>query len=146
MILVAGGSGLLGRTLIPLLLDRGEQVHIVTRGTRQADHLALPGVETIVGDIRDRAVVDRAVAGARTVISAIHGFGGEGALGARAIDRDANGALIDAATAAGNVLIAESSLRPDSPRVLKLSTSGLPEAVAVLRKSCGHQSIASVRY
>ena len=101
MILVAGGSGLLGRTLIPLLLDRGEQVHIVTRGTRQADHLALPGVETIVGDIRDRAVVDRAVAGARTVISAIHGFGGEGALGARAIDRDANGVLIDAAMAAG---------------------------------------------
>ena len=101
MILVAGGSGLLGRTLIPLLVERGEQVRVVTRGTRQADQLALPGVETIVGDIRDRAVVDRAVAGARTVISAIHGFGGEGALGARAIDRDANGALIDAAVAAG---------------------------------------------
>jgi hypothetical protein len=54
--------------------------------------------------------------------------------------------FLDAATAAGNVLIAESSLRPDTQRVLKLSTSGLPEAVAVLRKSCGHQSIASVRY
>ena len=63
MILVAGGSGLLGRTLIPLLLDRGEQVRVITRGTRQADHLALPGVETIVGDIRDRAVVDRAGGG-----------------------------------------------------------------------------------
>ena len=41
------------------------------------------------------------VAGARTVISAINGFGGEGALGVRAIDRDANVALIDAAVAAG---------------------------------------------
>jgi hypothetical protein len=39
----------------------------------------------------------------------------------------------------------ESSLRPDSPRVLSLSTSGLLEAVDVLRKSCGHQSLAAVR-
>jgi uncharacterized protein YbjT (DUF2867 family) len=101
MILVAGGSGQLGRTLIPLLLERGEQIRVVTRGTRRADHLALPNVETIVGDIRDRDVVDRAVSGASTVISAIHGFGGEGALGARVIDRDANDALIDAAVAAG---------------------------------------------
>jgi uncharacterized protein YbjT (DUF2867 family) len=101
MILVAGGSGLLGRTLIPLLVERGEQVRVVTRGTRPAEQLAVPGVETIVGDIRDRAIVDRAVQGARTVISAIHGFGGEGALGVRAIDRDANAALIDAAVAAG---------------------------------------------
>ena len=101
MILVAGGSGLLGRTLIPLIADRREAVRVVTRGTRPAVQLAVPGVETIVGDIRDRAVVDRAVAGARTVISAIHGFGGEGALGVRAIDRDANAALIDAAVAAG---------------------------------------------
>jgi len=101
MILVAGGSGQLGRTLIPLLLERGEQVRVVTRGTRRADHLGLPNVESIVGDIRDRAVVDRAVSGVGTVISAIHGFGGEGALGARAIDRDANATLIDAAVAAG---------------------------------------------
>jgi len=101
MILVAGGSGLLGRTLVPLLVDRGEHVRVITRGTRSAGHLAAPGVETIVGDIRDRAVVDRGVAGTRTVISAIHGFGGEGALGVRAIDRDANAALIDAALAAG---------------------------------------------
>jgi len=101
MILVAGGSGLLGRTLIPLLVDRGEQVRVVTRGTRPAAQLAVPGVETIIGDIRHRAVVHRAVAGVQTVISAIHGFGGEGALGVRAIDRDANAALIDAAVAAG---------------------------------------------
>ena len=53
--------------------------------------------------------------------------------------------FFDAAAASGSILIAESSLRPDSPRVLKLSTSGLPEAVAMLRKSCAHQSVASVR-
>ena len=39
--------------------------------------------------------------GVRTVISAINGFGGDGALGAKAIDRDGNVNLIDAAEAAG---------------------------------------------
>ena len=102
MILVAGGSGLLGRTLIPLLVERREQVRVVTRGARPAEQLAVPGVETIVGDIHDRAVVDRALAGARIVISAIHGFGGEGALGraGRSIATRTR-ALIDAAVAAG---------------------------------------------
>ena len=41
------------------------------------------------------------MAGVRTVISAINGFGGDGALGVRAIDRDGNVNLIDAAEAAG---------------------------------------------
>ena len=39
--------------------------------------------------------------GVRTVISAINGFGGDGALGVKAIDRDGNVNLIDAAEAAG---------------------------------------------
>jgi hypothetical protein len=53
--------------------------------------------------------------------------------------------FLEAAAAAGSLTITESSLRPDSPRMLTLSTSGLPEAIAVLRKSCGHQSLASAR-
>jgi hypothetical protein len=53
--------------------------------------------------------------------------------------------FLEAAAAAGSLTITESSLRPDSPRTLTLSTSGLPEAIAVLRKSCGHQSLASAR-
>ena len=118
MILVAGGSGTLGRSLITLLAERGEAVRVITRGVRRPDHLALPGVATIVGDLRDRAFVDRAVTGARTVISAINGFGGDGALGVRAIDRDANLALIDAAEAAGVehlVLVSIHSASPDHP-------------------------------
>jgi NADH dehydrogenase len=39
--------------------------------------------------------------GVRTVVSAINGFGGDGALGVKAIDRDGNVNLIDAAEAAG---------------------------------------------
>jgi hypothetical protein len=43
------------------------------------------------------------------------------------------------------MVISESSLRPDSPHVLRLATAGLPEAIAALRKSCTPQSMASVR-
>jgi hypothetical protein len=50
--------------------------------------------------------------------------------------------FLEAAIASGSLTIVESSLRPDSPHTLKLSTSGLPDAIALLQKSCGHQSIA----
>jgi uncharacterized protein YbjT (DUF2867 family) len=118
MILVAGGSGTMGRSLVPLLVDRGESVRVLTRGTRHAPHLAVPGVETFVGDVRDRAVIDRAMVGVGTVISAIQGFGGDGALGIRAIDRDGNANLIDAAAAAGVetfILVSIQQASPDHP-------------------------------
>jgi hypothetical protein len=51
--------------------------------------------------------------------------------------------FLEAAAATGSLTITELSLRPDSPRTITLSTSGLPEAIAVLRKSCGQQSLAS---
>ncbi len=118
MILVAGGTGTLGRSLVPLLVARGEAVRILTRGTRPAEHLAGPGVETIVGDVQDRDVVGRSMVGVQTVVSAIQGFGGEGALGSRAIDRDGNANLIDAAEAAGVehfVLLSIQQASPDHP-------------------------------
>ena len=62
---------------------------------------AVSGVEVVTGDVRDVASVDRAMAGVTTLISAINGFGGPDALGVRAIDRDGNATLIDAAVRAG---------------------------------------------
>src|SRR5262245_2152930 len=53
--------------------------------------------------------------------------------------------FFEAAAAAGSLTIAESSLQPDSPHLLKLSTAGLLEAIGVLQKSCGPQSMAAVR-
>ena len=101
MILVAGGTGTLGRSLLPLLLERGEAVRVLTRGERPDNGLAALGVEVVIGDVRDKAAVARAVSGVSTVVSAIQGFGGPGALGVRAIDRDGNANLIEAARAAG---------------------------------------------
>ena len=48
--------------------------------------------------------------------------------------------FLEAAAATGSLTITELSLRPNSPRTITLSTSGLPEAIAALRKSCGQQS------
>jgi uncharacterized protein YbjT (DUF2867 family) len=101
MILVAGGTGTLGQSLIPLLAERGESVRVLTRAGRGGAGLAAPGIEVMRGDVRDRATVARAMVGVRSVVSAINGFGGPGALGVRAIDRDGNANLIDAAEAAG---------------------------------------------
>ncbi len=53
--------------------------------------------------------------------------------------------FFEAAISAGSMMISESSLHPDSPHVLRLATAGLPEAMAVLRKSCTPQSMASAR-
>jgi hypothetical protein len=53
--------------------------------------------------------------------------------------------FFEAAISAGSMVISESSLRPDSPQVLRLATAGLPEAIAVLRKSCTPPSVASAR-
>jgi uncharacterized protein YbjT (DUF2867 family) len=101
MILVAGGTGTLGHSLVPLLAAHGEPVRILTREPRGAGSPNVPGIELLIGDVRDAASVDRAMAGVRTVVSAINGFGGPGALGVRVIDRDGNATLIDAAVRAG---------------------------------------------
>ncbi|MEO8437133.1 MAG: NAD(P)H-binding protein [Chloroflexota bacterium] len=101
MILVAGGTGTLGRLLIPRLVGRGESVRVLTRGV-PGESQALPaGVEIMIGDVRDREAVDRAMTGVRTVVSAIQGFGGPGAGGVRAIDGQGNGNLTAAAEGAG---------------------------------------------
>ena len=101
MILIAGGTGLLGSQLVRRLTARGLQVRVLTRDGSRASHLAGPLVEVAVGDVRDPNAVGRAMTGVRTVISAIQGFGGADAAGARAVDGDGNRSLIRAATAAG---------------------------------------------
>jgi ketosteroid isomerase-like protein len=82
VILVAGGTGLLGSRVVKTLTDAGEQVRVVTRDPRRASHLPA-GVEVVVGDVC-RGLLDTAVEGCDRVVSAVHGFGG---LGGRARPR-----------------------------------------------------------
>jgi len=101
MILVAGGSGTLGARLIPLLARRGADVRILARNPDGAPHPTGSQVDVVGGDVRDVRAVEQAVSGARTVISAITGFGMAGDVSARTVDWEGNANLIRAAKAAG---------------------------------------------
>ena len=96
MILVVGGSGLLGRALVNRLVAGGERVRVMTRTpTRHA--AAWPSqVDVVGGDLRQRDSVQAAVAGCTTVVAAAHGFGAPDVSPAT-VDHAGNLTLIDAA-------------------------------------------------
>ena len=117
MIIVAGGSGLLGQHVVTDLLARGEKVRVLVRDAAQARALFGDAIEVVSGDVRSRDGLDEAVAGASVVISAVHGFlGGRGA-GPVEVDQRGNANLVDAATAAGAgvVLVSVLGASPESP-------------------------------
>jgi uncharacterized protein YbjT (DUF2867 family) len=139
VILVAGGTGLLGSQVVKTLTDAGEQVRVVTRDPRRASHLPA-GVEVVVGDVR-RGPLDTAVEGCDRVVSAVHGFAGSRRTSPAAVDRDGNRALIAAAKRAGVdrfVLVSIVGARADHPMSLhrmkyaaeqELQASGLSAAI-----------------
>lgn len=113
MILIAGGTGRLGRLLVERI---DEPVRVLSRSPT-ADSAA----QVSIGDLRDVSSLTRAVQGCRAVVSAAHGFvGGRGA-GPEAVDRDGNAHLIGAASAAGVehfLLLSVHDARPDHPMSL----------------------------
>jgi nucleoside-diphosphate-sugar epimerase len=64
-IFLAGAAGAIGRRLVPLLLGAGHHVVGTTRSTSKADLLQAAGVEPVVLDIFDSALLTRAVSAAR---------------------------------------------------------------------------------
>ncbi len=135
MILVAGGSGRLGRDLVGRLAEAGHAVRVLTRNGDHAEGLP---ADVCVGDIGDPAAVGVAVHGCSTVISAVHGFTGGWGRGPDAIDRRGNHHLVRAAAEGGVrhfVLLSVHDARPDHPMSLhrakfaaeqNLRASGVP--------------------
>lgn len=115
MILVAGGTGRLGRELVARLSAAGSEVRVLTRDAAQAAGL---GVDVSIGDVREAATLASATRGASVVISCVHGFlGGRGA-GPQEVDDRGNRNLVRAAAAAGVkhfVLLSVLDARPDHP-------------------------------
>lgn len=119
MILVAGGTGLLGGMVVDRLVATGEQVRVLTRDPRRARRLPAE-VEIVLGDVRDGSVT-AAVEGCACVVSAVHGFAGPGRTSPEAVDRAGNHNLIAAANVAGVprfVLVSVASAAPDHPMSL----------------------------
>lgn len=63
-VLVTGGTGTLGRLVVPRLLDAGCRVRILSRAAQPAQ----AGVEAVLGDVETGSGVDAAVAGVDTVL------------------------------------------------------------------------------
>jgi uncharacterized protein YbjT (DUF2867 family) len=64
-ILVTGGTGTLGRHVVPMLRDAGRTVRVLTRRSRES---ADDGVEYVTGDLLQDTGVGPAVAGVHTVL------------------------------------------------------------------------------
>jgi 2-alkyl-3-oxoalkanoate reductase len=64
-IFVAGATGVLGRRLVPLLVEGGHQVTAMTRTAGKAAGLRAAGADPVVADALDRDAVLRAVLAAR---------------------------------------------------------------------------------
>jgi uncharacterized protein YbjT (DUF2867 family) len=105
VIAVAGGTGTLGTRLVPRLTGRGHAVRVLTRDPARAAHLVGPGVEVARADVRDARDVAKALDGAGTVISAVHGFAGPGGVSPASVDRAGNANLIGAAARGGAAFV-----------------------------------------
>jgi UDP-glucose 4-epimerase len=68
-VLVTGGAGFVGATLVRQLVDRGYSIRVLDNySTGDPAHLSGVPVELIEGDIRDQAALDKATAGMEAVI------------------------------------------------------------------------------
>jgi uncharacterized protein YbjT (DUF2867 family) len=100
VILVAGGTGRLGTLVVRGLARRHLDVRVLTRDVTRAQHLG-DVAEVVVGDVRDRVSLDRAMGGVATVVSAVQGFAGPGNVTPASVDHEGNRHLVDAAAATG---------------------------------------------
>lgn len=116
MILVAGGSGRLGREVVASLLARSERVRVVTRNPAVARAQLPAEIELVAGDLT-APPLNGACEGVDVVVSAVTGFG-PGGVGVRNVDEAGNAHLVQAAAAAGVkrfVLVSMHGASPDHP-------------------------------
>ena len=105
MILVVGATGLVGSEICRLLTEKGKDVRAMVRATSapaKVQQLKDFGAETVVGDLKDQASLERACRGVDAVITTANTMHGrmEGDC-FDAVDRQGQIDLIDAAKHAG---------------------------------------------
>lgn len=86
-VLVVGGSGAIGRRLVPQLVSRGHEVTASSRSAANAGRLRALGAEPIVLDVLDAAAVRAAVAAARPEAIVYQATALAGAAFGRSLDR-----------------------------------------------------------
>jgi 2-alkyl-3-oxoalkanoate reductase len=74
---IAGGTGAIGRVLVPLLVGAGHRVVALARSPERATQLAQMGAVPVIGDVYDPSELSRLVAqsGAEVVVHQLTAFG-----------------------------------------------------------------------
>lgn len=87
-VLVAGGSGVVGQKLLPLLVSAGHEVFVLARESKRAERLGEARVSTVTGDALDPEEVRRAVdqAGPEVIVNMLTAI--PAALNPRRLSRD----------------------------------------------------------
>jgi uncharacterized protein YbjT (DUF2867 family) len=120
MILVVGGTGLLGAEVVERLVESGQSVRCLVRPGTADDALRRQGVEVVRGDLTDHASLPAACAGVETVVCTATVIARRlvdaGQPSIRAVDELGTAALIAAAEEAG------------VRRFVYLSIAGVPES------------------
>jgi uncharacterized protein YbjT (DUF2867 family) len=97
MNLVVGSTGLLGGMIARSLVDKGKPVRVLAR----SGSTDIPGAEAVQADIKDRASLDAACRGVKTVITTANSAQRGGDDNVTSVDIEGNVNLIEAAKAAG---------------------------------------------
>ncbi|MEP6987148.1 MAG: SDR family oxidoreductase [Chloroflexota bacterium] len=101
MILVVGATGSLGGMITQQLLKHGKSVRILVRPSSNYKSLVDMGAQPVIGDLKDRASLDKACDGITTVITTANSAQRGGEDNVETVDLNGNHSLIDAAKAAG---------------------------------------------
>jgi NADH dehydrogenase len=105
MLLLVGGTGLLGRRVARRLAARRGELRAIVRPNTDGSALVALGFDVEIGDVRDPASLDEALAGIDTVVSTCTAMSraleGDGSVSIADVDDEGNANLVDAAIRAG---------------------------------------------
>jgi nucleoside-diphosphate-sugar epimerase len=107
-IFVVGGTGAIGRLLVPLLVERGHEVAATTRLSHRADSLAALGAEPVAVDALDSAALEKEVRNAapEVVVCQVTSLSGDLSRFAELV---AENARVRAVATANTVAVAEAA-------------------------------------
>jgi uncharacterized protein YbjT (DUF2867 family) len=97
MIMIAGGTGVLGSEIARRLLEQRRPVRVMTRDSRRANNLRAAGAEVVAADLRHVDSLRAACEGATHIITTANAFSGTGADSVAAVDVQGTRNLIDVA-------------------------------------------------
>ncbi|HTT25627.1 MAG TPA: NAD(P)H-binding protein [Thermoplasmata archaeon] len=101
-VLVVGGTGFVGRRLVPVLIRENRSVRVLARRPEAARRLLPPSTEVVPGDLLDPASLGEALEGVEVVYYLVHSMARRDAgEDFAAVDRRAAANLVEAASRSG---------------------------------------------